>query len=165
MQMELDETAELLGRVPIFKGLTPPQLNAIARRGVDVFFHSGDAILEAGQRGDTAYLILAGFVGPEAEYEAWFGDELLGQGTFLGELGMLIETTFTVTVLARWNVCALALRRETMYALMERDPGIAHHFAGKLLERLQTLASDMRRAEGEFAIIENSLDAAIDLVS
>ncbi len=163
--MELDETAELLGRVPIFKGLTPSQLNAIARRGVDVFFHSGDAILEAGQRGDTAYLILAGVVGPATEHEPGFGDDLLGQGTFLGELGMLVETTYTVTVLVRWNVCALAIRRDTMYALMERDPGIAHHFAGKLIERLQHLAGDMRRAESHFATIEKSLDAAIDLVS
>jgi CRP/FNR family cyclic AMP-dependent transcriptional regulator len=163
--MELEDTAELLGRVPIFQGLSPGQLIGIASYGKEVFFEFGEAILEAGEIGDNAYLILTGFVTPEGNFDAWFTEELLGQGTFLGELAMLVETTFTMTVTARWDVCALALPRKSMYRLMEYDPGIAHHFAGKVVERLRLLANDMRRAEGRFARIEDSLDDTISMVS
>ena len=163
--MQPETTAELLGRVPIFQGLMPTQLRAIAREGRDVNFEPGAIILQAGDTGNAAYLILDGFVAPDAHFEAWFADEMLGGGTFLGELAMLVETTFTMTVVARWNVRALAITRETMYALMEDDPGIAHHFAGKLVERLQQLAGDMRRVDSEFMAIENTCDDAVRMLS
>jgi hypothetical protein len=44
---------------------------------------------------------------------------------------------------------------------MEEDPSIAHHFSTKLLERLLTLAIELRRVDGKFAMIELSLDQAI----
>jgi CRP-like cAMP-binding protein len=160
--MELEDTAELLGRVPIFQGLTPAQLINIVSHGREVFFEFGDALLRAGERGDTAYLVLAGFVAPDPEFEAMVSDEVLGQGTFLGELAMLVDTTFTVTVTARWNMCAFALSRDAMYIAMEEDPGIAHHFAGKLFKRLQHLATDIRRAETRFECLENSLQDVLE---
>jgi CRP/FNR family transcriptional regulator, cyclic AMP receptor protein len=163
--MELEPSIELLGRVPIFQGLSAAQLTRIAKHGQEVPFECGQTVLKAGDRGNAAYLILGGFVTPEEAFASWFPNEILGYGTFLGEMAMLVETTFTITIIARWDVRALALPRRTMYALMEDDPAIAHHFAGKMAARLQTLADDMRRAEERFGLIEASLDEAIDMVS
>jgi len=153
--MEPETTAELLGRVPIFQGLKPNQLTAITAIGQDTYFESGVPMLMAGETGHTAYLILNGFVALDPHYETEFDDdEVLGYGTFLGELAMLVETTFTITVIARWAVRTLAIPREAMSKLMEEDPSIAHHFACKLVERLQRMADAIRRAENQFAVME-----------
>jgi CRP-like cAMP-binding protein len=163
--MELEPSVELLGRVPIFQGLSAAQLTRIARHGREVPFEPGQMVLQAGEKGNAAYLILDGFVVPDKDYECWFPNDVLGYGTFLGEMAMLVETTYTITIIARWDVRALALPRRTMYALMEDDPAIAHHFSDKLVSRLQTLADDIRQAEARFGRIEASLSEAIDMVS
>jgi CRP-like cAMP-binding protein len=159
--MELEANAELLGRVPIFLGLTTRQLNTIADCGRDVHFEQGNMVLTRGEVGHAAYLVLSGSVALQHVEHSPFSPEVLGQGTFLGELAMLVETTFTLGVITRWPVHALAIERKAMFALMEEDPSIAHHFSTKLLERLLTLAIELRRVDGKFAMIELSLDQAI----
>ncbi len=159
--MEPETNAELLGRVPIFQGLTTSQLTAIVNCGREFSFEQGSMVLTRGQRGDAAYLILSGSVALQDADQSPHSPELLGCGTFLGELAMLVETTFTLSVITRWPARVLALQRRVMFELMEEDPSIAHHFSLKLLERLLTLAIDLRRLDGKFAMIEHSLDQAI----
>jgi CRP/FNR family transcriptional regulator, cyclic AMP receptor protein len=161
MDMELEANAELLGRVPIFQGLTTGQLNAIANCGREVQFEQGSMMLTRGERGNAAYLILSGSVALQDAEHSPHSPELLGCGTFLGELAMLVETTFTLSMVTRWPARALCLKRAAMFELMEEDPSIAHHFSLKLLERLLTLAIDLRRLDGKFAMIEHSLDQTI----
>ena len=158
--MALETIAQLLGRVPIFQGLNPEQLDSLAGVGREVVFEHGSTVVKAGDRGHAAFLILSGSVVVEAA-DSSHPPELLGYGTLVGELAMLVETTFTVSVTTRWPVRALALERSAMFEAMEDDPAIAHHFAGKLLDRLCTLASDLRRVDGKFAIVELSLEQAI----
>lgn len=160
--MELETNAELLGRVPIFAGLSREQLIAIAGLGREVHFEQGKMVLGAGQTGHAAYLVLNGSVALKYEDDSTFAPEVLGFGTFLGELAMLVETTFTVSVITRWPVRALAIERKAMLAVMDEDPTIAWHFSGKLLERLQQLALDLKRVDGRFAMIEVSLEHAIE---
>ena len=162
--MALETNAELLGRVPIFQGLQPEQLTAIAGIGREVFFEQGSAVLSAGEHGHAAFLILSGSVAPESFEETLNAPEFLGYGTFLGELAMLVETTFTLNVVARWQVRALALDRQDMQAVMEADPAIAFHFSNKLVERLRLLAGDLRRMDGRFANLELSVEHAISRV-
>lgn len=159
--MQLETNAELLGRVPIFEGLSPEQLTAVAGCGREVQFEQGSMVLTTGEAGHAAYLLLSGSVALQHAEQSAFAPELLGHGTFLGELAMLVETTFTVSVITRWPVQALAIERDVMLALMEDDPSIAWHFSRKLLDRLRNLAMDLRRVDGRFAMIEVSLEAAI----
>jgi CRP-like cAMP-binding protein len=159
--MALETNAELLGRVPIFQGLQPEQLTAIAGCGREVHFEQGSAVLSAGEHGHAAFLILSGSVAPEPFEDTQNPPEFLGYGTFLGELAMLVETTFSINVLARWQVRAMALDRSAMQTVMEADPAIAFHFSNKLIERLRLLAGDLRRMEGRFANLELSVDQVI----
>jgi CRP-like cAMP-binding protein len=162
--MALETNAELLGRVPIFSGLSAAQLTRIAAAGADLYFEEGTAILKAGETGPAAYLILSGYVAPEAPSDAPAMVDVLGYGTFLGELAMLVETCFTLTVTARWRVRALALERPSMYALMEQDPSLAFHFADKLRSRLHNLARDLRYMDQQFDVLEKSLQHIAEAV-
>jgi CRP/FNR family transcriptional regulator, cyclic AMP receptor protein len=159
--MALETNAELLGRVPIFQALRPVQLNSIAQNGREVYFERDAAILKEGETGSSAYLILGGFALPEVFYVEKFAGGILGYGTFLGELAMLTETQFTLTVTAGTSVRALALDRWIMLELMEADPAIARHFSNKLIRRLKHLAADLRRLDGGFTSWEYALDQAI----
>ncbi len=159
--MALETNAELLGRVPIFHGLHPGQLDAIVRNGREVYFDEGTPILQAGNIGKAAHLVLAGFALPEASYVERFASGILGYGTLLGELAMLVDTQFTLTITAETLVRALAFDRRTMVALMENDPAIARHFSEKLTMRLKLLAADLRRVDSDFAALQHTLDHAI----
>ena len=157
--MALETNAELLGRVPIFQGLPPAQLELIVESSREVYFDPGTPLLSAGESGGAALLILSGSAMsalPEGQRHL---SELLGYGTLLGELAMLAETTFTLTVVARWPIRALALERRTMYAIMEQDPAIARHFAAILTERLCRLAEELREVDSYFAEIETSFES------
>jgi len=156
-RMALESNAELLGRVPIFEGLTDEQLSLIAAKGKKTFFAEGGAILKAGDRGDTAYLILTGLAMTEPDEGSGLQAEMLEPGTLVGELAMLIESTHTLTVKAKVRVRALAIPRADLYELMESDPSIAHHFSQRLLDRLIMLAGDLRQVDAAFAAMEFSL--------
>src|SRR5256885_16323722 len=58
--MAIDNTVELLLRLPLFGGLSPRQLAEIVRRAERVRFWPGDVLTKAGQPGDGAYLIVSG---------------------------------------------------------------------------------------------------------
>jgi CRP-like cAMP-binding protein len=161
-QMAIETNAELLGRVPIFKGLSAAQLTTIAASCNDRIFEEGAPILKEGEMGQAAYLILSGYVAPEANVADGAVMDVLGYGTLIGELAMLVETCFTLTVTARWRVRALVLERVRLYALMEEDPSIAFHFAEKLCHRLNALAQELRRMDAHFQALEQSLEHSID---
>jgi CRP-like cAMP-binding protein len=157
-RMALETNAELLGRVPIFDGLSQARLAAIANRGKKSFFSEGAAIFKAGDKGDSAYLILTGLAATDPDPETGLEPDMLEPGTLVGELAMLVETTHRLTVRAKVRVRALAIPRADLYELMEADPSIAHHFSEKLAKRLSLLAADLRALESHFATIENSAD-------
>ncbi len=159
-RMALETNAELLGRVPVFHGLTDEQLAAIAAKGKKTYFAEGKALFTAGQKGDTAFLILTGLATTEPAAESGLEPELLEPGTLAGEIAMLVENTHTLTVKAKVRVRALAIPRAGLYELMETDPAIAHHFSQKLVDRLIVLAGDLREVDARFAMAEFSLAQA-----
>jgi CRP/FNR family cyclic AMP-dependent transcriptional regulator len=156
-RMALETNSELLGRVPIFDGLSKEQLTAIANKGKKTFFAEGADILTAGVKGDTTFLVLTGLAVTDPPAGSGREVELLEPGSMIGELAMLIETTHTLTVKAKVRVRALALGRADLYEVMEADPSIAHHFSQKLVDRLALLATDLRQMDTRFAAVEFSL--------
>jgi len=159
--MMLETNIELLGCVPIFQGLTQDQLSAIANKGRKTYVSEGATIVRAGDKGDTAYLILTGLAITDPQDGSGLIADTLDPGTLVGELAMLVETTHTLTVKAKARVRALALERADLYQVMEADPSIAHHFAEKLVDRLIMLGSELRQVDTQFAALELSLDHRI----
>jgi CRP-like cAMP-binding protein len=80
-------------------------------------------------------------------------------------MAMLVETVYSITIVAEERVRALAIGREALLGVMEEDPSIAQHLAENLLGRLSALAQDLRQVDAQFAVLEASLDAAITAVA
>ena len=163
--MTVETNAELLAQGSIFQGLSPEQLSAIASSAKKSFFESDATIVEAEKTGDTAYLILSGkAVSRPPEGEGYVPEEL-GAGTLIGELAMLVDTVYSVTIVAEGRVRALAISRTSLYEVMEADPSISHHFQEILFSRLTSLAHDLREVDAKFAALEETLDIALSAVA
>jgi CRP/FNR family transcriptional regulator, cyclic AMP receptor protein len=159
--MALESNIELLGDVPIFSGLEPEQLKAIALKAKKAFFEVGANIVTAGKTGNTAYLIQSGRAVTRPPAGAKFEAEQVEAGVLVGELAMLAETIYTLDVVAEERVRALAIERDDLFAVLEADPAIAHHLSERVTERLIFLARDLREVDARFAMIEASLDEVI----
>ncbi len=159
--MTLDANVALLGRVPLFVGLTQEQLGAILDTAKKTFFETDEVITRAGEAADTAYLILSGCAITQSAEDDDLEPIRLEAGCLLGELAMLVETSYALTATAQGRVRALAVSRNDLLAAMEADPSIAHHLSGKLIDRLAALAHDLRAVDAKFAALEATLDKAI----
>lgn len=148
----LETFAARLGDIEIFRGLSQNRLTQIARDAERVVFRPGQPILTRGAPGDAAYILMGGdaiVLDPHATP----GDALpLEEGTLLGELSMLIEHAYGVTIVAKSNVRCLKLTRDAMLRLMSEDPDLAEHFVSRITSRLTRVAVEMRRIDQMLAI-------------
>lgn len=109
-----------------------------------MLFRPGHKIVRAGMPGDAAYLLLAG----DACAVGHDGQSLpIEPGSLIGELAMLIDHDYAVTVVCNSQVRAIRLGRDMLEALMMTDPDIADHFVAGLSSRLKRVANELRRID------------------
>ena len=141
--MALDSLVQPLRNLALFQGLSAAQMTAIARRAERVVFKPGDMLIATDMPADSAIIIVAGearrIEGPDIA-----AAEALPVGTLLGEMGMLIETVHTSSVIAASSVRALRIQRSELHEQMMADAGLAEHFVRRISERLHDIAAEMR---------------------
>lgn len=145
--MSIDKVIAPLLRVPLFAGLTSMQLAEIAKHTERIAFRRGATITEAGTPGDGAYLIVAGDAICKSERPSAIPPQPIELGSLIGELAMLVDHMYGVTVLAEGRVHCLKILRAALYQQMEADPELADHFASVLAARLNQVAIEMRRID------------------
>jgi CRP-like cAMP-binding protein len=79
--------------------------------------------------------------------------EPIESGSLIGELAMLVDHDYAITVVARGSVRALKLVRETMHEQMRDDARLAEHISAKITSRLAGLADELRRIDSRLAHI------------
>ncbi len=148
--MAIDKLVAPLMRVPLFATLKPLQLTELARQAERIAFRPGSTITKSGEPGDGAYLIVSGEAarvpngrGPSQPIEP---------GSLVGELAMLTEHVYGVTVVAQSRVNALKITRSGLHAQMRDDPRLAEHFTSLLTERLMQVAVEMRSIDEVLAV-------------
>ncbi|HEU4380824.1 MAG TPA: cyclic nucleotide-binding domain-containing protein [Hyphomicrobiaceae bacterium] len=140
--MSIDQTVALLQRIPIFARLSPAQITEIAKVAEPTKFRSGHRIIEAGASGEAAYLLVCG----DAERAAAAG-QLLPPGSLIGELAMLIDCAYPVTIVAKGRVLCLQITRPAMHGLMLSDPSLAEALSQHISERLRKAANGLMRID------------------
>jgi len=147
--MSISVLARQLVSQEIFRGLTPLQLTEIVRQSERIVYSPGETIVEAGESGDAAVLIVAGdavrFL--DGELAAGLNAQAIGTGSLLSELAMLVEHEHGATVVAHTTVRALRITREGLHSQMLDDPDLAGHFVDRITERLNRVADELRRID------------------
>jgi CRP-like cAMP-binding protein len=148
-----------LMRLELFRGLAPRQIEAIARAAEKVIARDGDVICEAGIAADAAILVVSG---PAFRvHAAGRPPQLVEPGSLIGEMAMLTEHTFGITVIARGQVRLLRLERQAMRAVMLADRSIAEILAAGLSDRLSAVAGALRRIDQQLEAGMEAFDTAI----
>jgi CRP/FNR family cyclic AMP-dependent transcriptional regulator len=116
------EATQLLGRVPLFSGLDPRELETISRTVHERTFRAGDKIAEEGQGGVGFFVIREG----EAKVTVG-GNEVrrLGAGDYFGEIALISEGTRTATVTAETELHCYGLTPWEFRPLVQTNAGIA----------------------------------------
>lgn len=158
--MAFDTLIAPLLQVPLFRGLKPLQITEIARRSERMMYRPGDVLIEDGEEADAAILIVSGDAirvsGPNSVGRA----EPVAVGSLLAEMGMLIETQHSSTVVARTVIRALRITRAELLAQMAEDPDLADHFVHKIAGRLTAMAAELRSVDGALSGRSADADAA-----
>jgi CRP/FNR family cyclic AMP-dependent transcriptional regulator len=140
-----DERTEILGRVPLFEGLSEKELSAVANAVKERRYDTGDAIVSEGEGGVGYFVIAEGTARVEAH-----GQRVgtLGPGSSFGEVALLDEGgRRTASVIAEAPMRLFALTSWQFTPLLEQHPQIAIKVAKLLARRLRE--SEERQAANQ----------------
>lgn len=113
------KVTDLIGTVPLLKGLPVPILEQLAEESSAVTFLPGDIVIGEGERGDALYIITHGRV---AVFKNGVNIAELKDGDFFGEMALLGDQIRTATVKVTGPSTLLRLRRRNVLSVAEAYP-------------------------------------------
>ena len=157
----VEEIAGLLGRTPIFSGMSPRDLTQLAEVAVPRSYLGGEAIFREGDTGDTCYLVRSGRVRVTRRHSDGRTLTLaeMGKGQMFGELAMFDGETRSATVEAVEDTSALALLAGDVRRLLLSHPEIAVKMLSGVAGRLR--AANERLARQSFQTVAGRVASAL----
>jgi CRP-like cAMP-binding protein len=155
MPASTEETAALLGRVPVFEELADHDLRHVADVTVPRRFATGEIIFHEGDDSDTCYVVSAGHARAIREHPDGRQITLatFGPGEVFGELAMFDEEERSATIEATDAMVALAISGQDMRRLMREHAEIAVKLAIALVRRLRN--ANERLARQSFQTVQS----------
>lgn len=140
---------ELLARVPLFAGLAPRDLDALAGVARSRALAPREELFHKGDPGDCVYAVVDGTLKVVTTSES--GDDvvfnLVTAGEVIGEIAALCRAERTATVVALGDCELLAIDRRDLFAFLRAHPDAS-------LELMQVLA---RRVRSLSELVEDTL--------
>jgi CRP/FNR family transcriptional regulator len=161
MAASAEETAALLGRVPVFETLRPEDLVRVADVAVPRSFRGGEVVFREGDDSDTCYVVRSGHARAVREHADGRQITLatFGPGDFFGELAMFDDERRSATVEAVDALDVLGIPGVDMRALLSRHPEIAVKLVISLGRRLR--AANERLARQSFQTVQSRVAAVL----
>ncbi len=125
-----------LRRVPLFSGCNKGELQAIARAGDEIKMTAGTVIVDQGQTGREAFIVLSGTVTVRRS-----GRKIteLGPGAVVGELSLLDHGPRTATVICDTDCELLVVDQRHFRSTIEAMPAIGFKLLGALAGHIREL--------------------------
>jgi CPA1 family monovalent cation:H+ antiporter len=114
------ELAKMIERVPIFESLDRAAVVEVSKRLRAVVALPGEKIIRVGGPSDSMYFIAAG----EVTVIGSFGQAVLKEGDFVGEMGLVSDRPRSADVIANGYCHLLALDRRDFRALLDKRPSV-----------------------------------------
>jgi len=124
----------VLGKVPLFSGLSQRHLGVIARHADEVKLDRGKVLATQGQHGLEFLVIVDGSVRVERDGKVI---ARLGAGDFFGVMSLIDGKPRTATVIAEKPVSLLVIHRRVFGHLLDAIPGLQNKILVSLCERLR----------------------------
>jgi CRP/FNR family transcriptional regulator len=163
MAME-EETANLLGRVPILAGLSQEEIAELAKVAVPRTYRSGEVVFREGDSGDTCFVVRSGAIKITREHAGrTIALAELRSGDMFGELAMFGGETRSATAQALEDTGAVALLAGDIRRLLMGNPDIAVKMLEEMANRVR--ATNERLANQSFQTVAGRVAGVlIDLV-
>ena len=122
--------------VPLFAGCTRKHLQSIAKAGDEITMTAGTTIVDQGQLGREAFIILDGDVVVRRR-----GRKIatLGSGDVVGELSLLDHGPRTASVICDTDCTLFVLDQRHFRGVLDDNPEIAFKLLGTLASRIREL--------------------------
>jgi CRP-like cAMP-binding protein len=125
-----------LRRVALFSSCSNKDLEKIAKAGDEVTLDAGSVIVDQGQTGREAFVIINGSATVKRN-----GKKVatLGAGSVVGELSLLDHGPRTATVVADTECTMLVISQRQFLAVIDAIPAISHKLLATLAGRIREL--------------------------
>jgi CRP/FNR family transcriptional regulator len=156
------DTVRLLGRVPVFETLSPPDLERVAQVAVPRSFRAHQVIFREGDASDTCYVVESGHARAVREHADGRSIALahFGPGDIFGELAMFDDELRSATVETLDEVHAIAVLGSDMRRLLRQHPDIAVKLVISLGRRLRD--ANERLARQSFQTVQSRVAVVLD---
>lgn len=136
---EGEETARLLGRLPIFSGLSDSELEGLATVAVPRSYLAGEVVFREGDEGSSCYVVRSGSLKATKTHSDGRTIALteLRPGDMFGELALFSGETRSATIEALEATTTLALLADDIRRLLLGQPDIAIKMLAGLAERVR----------------------------
>jgi len=173
MTIDTDEAALILSGVKILQGLEAEIVNDIARYTQIAEFNQGEMVVRAGEVGERIYFIYNGRL--EVQIPDAVGAikrrVLVKKGEVVGEISLLLKSTYSVDIVALTDASAFYLDRTSFQKLIERHPDLADvmsqlmtsrmaHYGG--INRVGKYELRGKLGEGNMATVFNAWDPDLE---
>jgi CRP-like cAMP-binding protein len=125
-----------LRNVPLFAGCTRKELERIARSGDEVKMTAGTLLVDQGQTGVEAFVVLEGAVTVKRNNRKM---TTLGPGAIVGELSLLDHGPRTATAICDTDCSLFVISQRHFLAVLDDVPTIAHKLLAVLAGRIREL--------------------------
>lgn len=125
-----------LRRVSLFSSCSTKDLEKIAKAGDEVTLAAGTVVVDQGQTGREAFVIISGSATVKRN-----GKKVatLGAGSVVGELSLLDHGPRTATVVAETECTMLVISQRQFLAVIDAIPAISHKLLATLAGRIREL--------------------------
>ena len=141
MTLTADDRAALIGACPLFRGLVPDDLAAVAAAAIEVDFPAERAIARQGEIGTGFFIVVSGRVRVVRDGTAVAH---LGPGEFFGELSILDGGPRVAQVVTDEPTVCLAIPSWDFERVLRDEPGVALAVLKVVAARLREVTSDHR---------------------
>ena len=138
--MGIQEECETLQKIPMFRDVAAAKLKLFAMSGQRITYEAGEVLFRQDDEPDAVYVILEGLVdiiredGPQRVRVAQ-----LGEGTMVGETGVMCSRERTATVEAATPVCVLQIDKHTFNQVIGEVPQLSLAIARELANRVEEM--------------------------
>ena len=137
MSLDTDEIALILSGVKILQDLDFDVVRNIAEHTKIETFAEGEMVVRAGQMGTRIYFIFEGQV--EVQIPGIKGEKnniMLRKGEVIGEISLLINSTYSADIIALEDTVAFYLDQEHFKLMIEQHPAFANVMSNLMTNRM-----------------------------
>jgi len=134
--------AEHLNRIPIFNALSDEEIERLANASTSRVYAPGEAIVRAGQVGNSMFVIISGSVKvqiPETDYQKTVNT--LAEDDFFGEMSLLTGEPRSANVIAIVETEVLRIDKNGLKPIFEGNPTLVNAISEFIEERRVVLTN------------------------